>query len=168
MTHPGGDRSQRKGGSIVDVSRKRGESPKRGVVTFVTFSSLFRPNYKSLLLFFESELGTLPKNSGLNSCGVFSFGGTLAWVPSPSRPLPPPPKKKEKKTTTGSASGGHRSGSSNSRLLMQIISSAVNVCNERLFFRSPHTTNIAMKFSLGVDDDMRQALHQQMVSTINI
>ena len=52
-------------------------------------------------IFFESEFGFLPKNSGLNPWR-FQFWGTLAWVPSPSRPHPP------KKTTDGSASPTHQ------------------------------------------------------------
>ena len=50
-------------------------------------------------MFFESEFGLVPKNSGLNLWRL-QFWGTLAWIPSPSqRPLPPPQKKK---TTAGS------------------------------------------------------------------
>ena len=48
-----------------------------------------------LYIFFESEFGFLPENSGLNPWR-FQFWGTLAWVPSPSRPHPlPPPKKND-------------------------------------------------------------------------
>ena len=53
---------------------------------------------KSNIFFSKVNLGPSKKKVA-EIRGVFSFGGTLAWIPSPKRPLPP------KKTTAGSASG---------------------------------------------------------------
>ena len=58
-------------------------SPERGISCLLPPPPKLQKNFFS----FESEFGSIPKNSGLNLWS-FSFGGTLGQDPAPSCPPP--------------------------------------------------------------------------------